>query len=261
MGCPYHGMCGGMEISADLQLDDRRRPRYAEIVELIYVHLGKPAMGSYVSREFAARHGLAAFREPLPDDYPAWHNELTYCCGNCFEEVYGGYFDEQARWHQVSLPPDGEGRKGPREEFLPHFIKLIPHRFLDAPAVIDLETFHRADSGTAEMDLITGYCILDGKVVPAFETCTEYQAWVTRELHRHRIQMRNVTGANLVVRFKVSDYKIRSATSHLGRAYARSSSASFDFVCECTIRTSSTCNRSAAERVLLDHWLPLHNRH
>jgi len=86
--CDRHGQAAGLQVSPDLeQLVASAKPLPAHR-EFIYNYDGESYIRIVVSEAFAAARDLGdGGTFDLPDEYPAWHKELSIVCENCLEST------------------------------------------------------------------------------------------------------------------------------------------------------------------------------
>lgn len=79
MVCARHGFSHGVLVSSDIKCafkEGRALPLYRRYS----YELGGEIVDEYVvTSEFAARNKIESQMEPLPDEYPAWSNQLAAC--------------------------------------------------------------------------------------------------------------------------------------------------------------------------------------
>jgi len=82
--CDRHGCQMGIEVSPDLCDRVARSETVDGIVEIGYEYDGELMQVMFLSKEFAARHGVSESRvSPLPDDYPDWVRLIAVECKKC----------------------------------------------------------------------------------------------------------------------------------------------------------------------------------
>ncbi len=60
---------------------------------LEYVEDGAVVQSMYLSQHFARhQHVPLAFRVPLPERFPSWHDDVVYMCRPCFDEHFKALF-------------------------------------------------------------------------------------------------------------------------------------------------------------------------
>ncbi len=86
--CEHHENAAGIQVSPDLGPLVTSRAPIQEYQEIVYNYDDEPYIRIIVSESFAAAHGLGkgGFFD-LPDEYPAWHKELSIVCERCLNQA------------------------------------------------------------------------------------------------------------------------------------------------------------------------------
>ena len=86
--CKHHGHATGIQVSPDLGTLLTSGTSMPEYQEIVYNYHDEPYIRIIVSGSFAAAHGLGKGGPfDLPDEYPAWHEELSVVCERCLNQA------------------------------------------------------------------------------------------------------------------------------------------------------------------------------
>jgi hypothetical protein len=125
-----------------------------------------------------------------------------------------------------------------RRKVIQDFANVFCQRILQLPEGYDLASFVHYGAGTYALNILTGECAYDGKLIPKLRTCDEFKDWLLAQLEKQRIPPESIRRANLSIEVGISRVQVRESYGH------QFASAHFSFNCDSEIKTDETSYES-----------------